>query len=76
MKQISIKELQSNAEAWVKQASIERQIVITDEGQPVATIIAFPNTQNIAPLPNREYRISQRSFIATDSAIYISEMRD
>jgi antitoxin (DNA-binding transcriptional repressor) of toxin-antitoxin stability system len=76
MKQISIKELQSDAENWVKQASLERQIVITSEGLPVATIIPFPTAQKTRPLPNREDRITRRSLITTDSAIYISEMRD
>jgi hypothetical protein len=33
-------------------------------------------TKPTIPLPNREERISRRSFISVDSAVYISEMRN
>lgn len=76
MKQISISELQSDARLWIEQAVIERQIVITDQGQPIAALIPFISSQSGKPLPNREARINQRSSISVDSAVYVSEMRD
>ncbi len=76
MRQISISELQSDVVSWIRQAAIERQIVITDEGRPVATLISFFLSKFFRPLPNREERISRRPYITVDSAVYISEMRD
>ncbi len=75
MRQISIIELQSDVVSWIRQAAIEKQIVITDQGQPVASLIPFVHATPTNPLPNREERIGLRSFISTDSAVYISEMR-
>ena len=76
MRQITINELQSDVVAWIKQVAVDRQIVILDQGQPVAAIIPFVLSKVAKTLPNREKRISQRSFVAVDSAVYISEMRD
>lgn len=76
MKQISIRELQTDTEAWISQAAIEKQIVVTDNGQPVAAIVPLPSQKRGKTLPNREEQILQQPFIAIDSAVYISEMRD
>jgi len=76
MKQISISELQSDAGRWIRRAAIEKQIVITDQGRPVAALIPFWPSQSGKPLPNREERISRRSHITVDSAVYLSDMRD
>jgi len=76
MRQISVVELQSDVASWVRQAAVEKQIVITDQGQPVAALVSFLLSRPTKPLPNREERISRRSFISVDSAVYISEMRD
>lgn len=76
MKQISIRELQTDTEAWISQAAIEKQIVVTDNGQPVAAIIPLPSQKPGKTLPNREERIQQQPYIPIDSAVYISEMRD
>jgi antitoxin (DNA-binding transcriptional repressor) of toxin-antitoxin stability system len=74
MKQIS--EFQANAGWWIRQAVLEGQLVITDQGRPVAALTPVLSIQPGKPLPNREERISRRSHITTDSADYISEMRD
>jgi len=76
MKQISISELQSDAGWWIRQAAIEKQIVITDQGQPVAALIPFRSSPSGQPLPDREERINRRPYLTVDSADYISEMRD
>jgi antitoxin (DNA-binding transcriptional repressor) of toxin-antitoxin stability system len=76
MKQISISEFQANAEWWIRQAVLERQLVITEQGRPVAALTPVLLMQSGKSLPNREERISRRSHITTDSADYISEMRD
>ena len=76
MKQIGISELQADVGAWIRQSVLEQEIVITEQGQPVAALISLPPAQAAKQLPNREERISRRSCLAVDSATYISEMRD
>ncbi|MGH9849460.1 MAG: type II toxin-antitoxin system Phd/YefM family antitoxin [Blastocatellia bacterium] len=76
MRQISVIELQSDVASWIRQAAVEKQIVITDHGQPVAALVSFLLTKPTRPLPYREERIGRRSFISVDSGVYISEMRD
>ncbi|MGE0131692.1 MAG: type II toxin-antitoxin system Phd/YefM family antitoxin [Blastocatellales bacterium] len=76
MKQISVVDLQSDVASWIRQAAVEKQIVITDQGKPVAALVPFLPSEPAKPLPNREERINQRPFISIDSADYISEMRD
>jgi prevent-host-death family protein len=75
MKEISINELQKNAEQWVQRAAKKEPVVITRNGQPIATLSAFDASQLAKPLPEREKRIRKRSLIKVDSADYISEMR-
>jgi len=76
MKEISINELQADAGWWVRQAALEQQIVITEQGHPVAALIPFPAAQLGQPLPDREERIRQRAAITIDSADYIAALRD
>jgi prevent-host-death family protein len=76
MRQISISELTSNVALWIREAATERQIVITDQGKPLAAIVPLFTSKSPKPLPDREERITRRSLIGVDSAIYISEMRD
>jgi antitoxin (DNA-binding transcriptional repressor) of toxin-antitoxin stability system len=76
MKEISIQELHRDTDQWVKQAARRESIIITDGGQPVATLTAFEAARLAKALPNREDQIRRRSLISVDSADYISEMRD
>jgi len=76
MKEISIRELHGNTAQWVKHAVRRESIIITDDGQPVATLSAFESAPLPKGLPDREDRIRRRSLISVDSADYISEMRD
>lgn len=76
MKEISVAEFQSDVVSWIKQAAIEKQIVIIDQGRPVAALIPFLLSKLAKSLPNREEHIRQRSWISIDSSSYISEMRD
>lgn len=76
MKEISVNELQADAVWWIRQAALEQQIVITEQGQPVAALIPLPSAQLGQPLPDREERICQRAAITIDSADYISALRD
>lgn len=76
MKQISVPEFEQDIVSWLKRVSVEKEIVITLEGQPVATIIPFASPEKLQPLPDREEKIVRRSPIAVDSSQYISDMRD
>jgi antitoxin (DNA-binding transcriptional repressor) of toxin-antitoxin stability system len=63
-----------HAERQRRAASKER-IVITDDGQPIATLISPEPASSRKRLPDRETQIKRRSWIEVDSADYISEMR-
>lgn len=76
MKEITINELQADTAAWVRQAALEKQIIITEQGRPVATLLPLPTLRAGQPLPNREAQILARPFINHDSGEYISEMRE
>lgn len=75
MKAISIEELQKDTDQWVRLAAEREPIVITDNGKPLARLVAFEHPQVHSSLPNREEKIKQRSRISVESADYISEMR-
>jgi prevent-host-death family protein len=76
MKEISIEELKRSVGEWVKLAARREPIIITDGGQPVATLTGLEPPHLPTRLPDREARISKRSRITVDSADYLSEMRD
>ncbi len=76
MKEISIEELKRNVNQWVRLATRREPILITDNGEPVATLSGIERSQRPTRLPNREDKIKQRSRITVDSADYLSEMRD
>jgi len=76
MKKISIRELHLDTGRWVRRAADKERIVITDRGIPVATLSSFDPSANFKSLPNRLRQIRKMPRIATDSSVYISEMRD
>ncbi len=75
MKQVSINELQADTVAWLRQALLDEEIVITEHGQPLATLIPFQARCHGKPLPNREAWIQSLPLVV-DSTEYISEMRE
>lgn len=75
MKEITINEMQVEVAAWIRQTLLGEEIVITEHGQPLASLIPLQTKRNGKPLPNREAWI-QSLPLSTDSTKYISEMRE
>jgi prevent-host-death family protein len=78
---ISLEELHARTAHWVRQATAEEPIVLTDNGEPVARIVPKP-----APKPSRPFAarkllpqyeaIMHHRFGGKDSTEIVSEMRD
>ena len=75
MKEIVINEIQVEVAAWIRQTLRDEEIVITEHGQPLATLIPLQAKRPGKPLPNREAWI-QSLPLAADSTEYIAEMRE
>jgi prevent-host-death family protein len=78
MKEISIRDLHLNTGEWIRKVSLEQKIVITERGEPVATLVPFESAHKATPFANRQ---SVRGFaklppIEHDSTQYISADRD
>ncbi|MBI1763351.1 MAG: hypothetical protein HYR56_18150 [Acidobacteria bacterium] len=54
MKEITINEMQVEVAAWLRQTLLDEEIVITEHGQPFATLIPLQAKRQGNPLPNRE----------------------
>lgn len=75
MKEITINEIQVEVAAWIRQTVVDEEIVITEHGQPLATLIPLQAKRHGQPLPDREAWL-QSLPPTTDSTDYISEMRE
>ena len=75
MKEIMINEMQVEVAAWIRQTLLDEEIVITEHGQPLATLIPLQAKHGGQPLPNREAWIQSLPF-TTDSTESISQMRE
>ncbi|MGH9765380.1 MAG: type II toxin-antitoxin system Phd/YefM family antitoxin [Blastocatellia bacterium] len=75
MKEISLQELHQDTAEWVRLAARRETIIITDDGEPIATLKLLEPSRSVKRLPDREGRIESRSAIKVDSVDYISEMR-
>ncbi len=81
MTSISIRELHENTDLWVRKATEQEPIVVTDEGHAVAKITRIPTAKTGNPFLNRKLlpgfaELQARMTGGTDSAQIISEMRD
>jgi antitoxin (DNA-binding transcriptional repressor) of toxin-antitoxin stability system len=81
MTAISIRELHENTDLWVRKATEQEPIVLTDGGQAVAKIVPVPVANAEHPLLARKLlpgfaELQVRLAGGTDSAQVISEMRD
>jgi prevent-host-death family protein len=54
MKTISIRDLHLNTGEWIRKVSSEQKIVITERGEPVATLIPFERAHTATPFANRK----------------------
>jgi prevent-host-death family protein len=78
MKEISIRDLHLHTGEWVRKAGTEQKIVITERGNPVATLVPFEPTHLSTPFVNRElvHGFAKLPTIKHDSTEYISDDRD
>jgi antitoxin (DNA-binding transcriptional repressor) of toxin-antitoxin stability system len=78
MKEISIRDLHLNTGKWIRKISLEQRIVITERGEPVATLIPFESAHKATPFRRRELVQGFATLppIEHDSAEYISTDRD
>ena len=81
MASISIRELHENTDLWVRKATEQEPIVLTDEGQAVAKIVPVVRAKVPNPFHARQLlpgfaELQAKLSGGTDSSQIISEMRD
>ncbi|HWB06565.1 MAG TPA: hypothetical protein VG796_26305 [Verrucomicrobiales bacterium] len=78
---ISIRELHEQTDLWVRKATEQEPIVLTDNGQAIARIVPVPAVPAKNPFLNRKLlpgfaALQAKLHGGTDSTEIISEMRD
>ncbi len=81
MTAISISELHEHTDLWVRKASEQEPIVLTDKGLAVAKIVPMPGIKKENPFLTRKLlpgfaELQSKLHGGTDSTQIISEMRD
>ncbi len=81
MKTISIRELHNHTGNWVRKADEEKEIIITNHGQPIAALHPLKKISKINPFLNRKLlpgikRIMKKAGKGNSSDTIISEDRD
>jgi antitoxin (DNA-binding transcriptional repressor) of toxin-antitoxin stability system len=81
MTAISIQELHEHTDLWVRKATEQEPIVVTDKGRAVAKIVPAPITSEHTPFRARNLlpgfaELQSKLRGGTDSTEIISEMRD
>ena len=78
VKEISVRDLHLKTGDWVRKVSIERRIVISERGVPVATLIPFEPAHKAAPFAKRRLvqGFAKLPTIDHDSTEYIASDRD
>ena len=81
MPAISIHELHENTDLWVRKATEQEPIVLTDKGQAVAKIVPVPVANAENPFLTRKLlpgfaELQAKLSGGTDSTQIISEMRE
>lgn len=81
MTAISITELHEQTDLWVRKATEQEPIVLTDRGKAVAKIVPMPVAKAENPFLTRKLlpgfaEVQARCVGGTDSTDIISEMRD
>ena len=54
MKEISIRDLHLKTGEWVRRVGLERKIIVTERGEPVATLIPFESPHKGTPFLKRK----------------------
>jgi prevent-host-death family protein len=79
MPTISIRELHLKTGEWVRQASRHKRVIITERGEPVATLIPFEHAHTAASFATRKLVpgfATLPNLGRHDSTKFISEDRD
>ena len=76
MKKINIRQLHEATGRWVRYASRQQTLLITEHGHPIAVLEPFSEAKLRRPLPDREEWIKKLPRIKVDSAELVSEQRD
>jgi antitoxin (DNA-binding transcriptional repressor) of toxin-antitoxin stability system len=81
MTTVSINELHEHTDLWVRRATEQEPVVVTDNGQAVAKIVAIPPASHDNPFQSRQLlpgfaELQAKLTGGTDSTEIVSEMRD
>ena len=81
MTAISIHELHENTDLWVRKATEQEPIVVTDDGKAVAKIVAISAAKEAFPFRSRKLlpgyeAIMHKNYGGQDSTAIVSDMRD
>jgi prevent-host-death family protein len=81
MRKISIRELHDATGKWVREAARVDELVVTERGRPIATIIPYREPARGNPFKTRKLRPGYAALLGrlrggTDSAKIVSEDRD
>jgi prevent-host-death family protein len=81
MKKVSIRELHLATGKWVREAARFEELVITERGRPIATIVPYAEPARTNPFQKRKLRPGYARLLGrlrggTDSALIVSSDRD
>ncbi len=81
MRKISIRELHDETGRWVREAARVDELVVTERGRPIATIVPYREPPNGNPFRARRLRPGYAALLGrlrggTDSTRAVSEDRD
>lgn len=81
MTAISIRELHENTDLWVRKATEQEPVVVTDEGKAVAKIVPISAEREATPFRSRKLipgyeAIMHKRYGGPDSTEIVSDMRD
>jgi prevent-host-death family protein len=81
MRRISIRDLHGETGKWVREAARVDELVVTERGRPIATIVPYREPPSGNPFKTRKVRPGYAALLGrlrggTDSATIVSEGRD
>jgi prevent-host-death family protein len=81
MRKISIRDLHGETGKWVREAARVDELVVTERGRPIATIVPYRERPRGNPFKTRKLRPGYAALLGrlrggTDSAAIVSEGRD
>ena len=81
MRKISIRELHAETGRWLREAARIDELVVTERGRPIATIVPYREPPSANPFKARKLRPGYAALLGrlrggTDSSKIVSEDRD